>query len=346
MNRLLTTLLLAIAGIAIAACGGVAVNAPPANTNAANTNANANANTAKTSAAPSAEALMALEQKASDAWKNKDGKFFDGFLTTNFVGFDDHGRRSKREDVIKMIGESKCEVKTSSMSDPHVTPVGSNVAVITTKVTADYTCGGKPGPSPVTAASVYVKDGDTWKGAYHNEVAVMEPKEEKPDDKKAPPPPPKKEEKKPAANTTAANTTKPANTSANTNAAAKPEDLTATLTALEKAGWEAWKTRDAAKLHGTLTNEITFVDMMGKVTAGQDQVIKNWTEGNCDVKTVDITNSEATEISPGVAILTYKGHASGTCDGHPLMDLWGTTVSVKEGDTWKAAYIFETPMAK
>ena len=346
MNRLLTISLLGIAGIAMSACGGATVNAPTANTNSANANANANANTAKTTTAPAADALVALENKAYEAWKNKDGKYFDGFLTTNFVGFDDHGKRPARAEVLKMISEEKCEIKSFSISDPHVTPVGATVAVLTAKATSDYTCNGKPGPSPVTFATVYVKDGDSWKAAYHNEVAIKEPPAPKADDKKAAPPaPPAKEPAKPAAST-AANTAKPANTAANANAAAKPEDLTATLTALEKAGWEAWKARDTAKFHETLTKDVTFVDMMGKVTAGQDEVIKNWTEGNCDVKAVDITNSQATEISPGVAILTYRGHASGTCDGSPLMDLWGTTVSLKEGDTWKAAYVFETPMAK
>jgi hypothetical protein len=29
-----------------------------------------------------------------------------------------------------------------------------------------------------------------------------------------------------------------------------------------------------------------------------------------------------------------------------LEPIWGTTVAVKEGDAWKAVYIFETPMKK
>ena len=55
-------------------------------------------------------------------------------------------------------------------------------------------------------------------------------------------------------------------------------------------------------------------------------------------------NGKATSITPTVAILTYKGLADGTCEGEKLLDLWGTTIAIKDGDTWKAAYIFEAPV--
>jgi ketosteroid isomerase-like protein len=198
------------------------------------------------------------------------------------------------------------------------------------------------------SATVYVKEGDSWKAAYHNEVPIVEPKAAKVDEKK-PAPPPAKYEPAPASNVnTPANTgAKPAaNTSANASTAAKPANLTAELTAVEKSGWEAWKAKDAKKFDEILAKDITFVDHNGMMTAGKDAVIKLWTDPSCEVKSVDVTDSNATEITPGVAILTYKGKASGTCGGSPVTDLWGTTVSMKDGDTWKAVYIFETPMAK
>jgi len=352
MNRLLTISLLTIAGTMMTACGGAADNKPVANANANAANT-ANSNTATTSAAPSTDALVALENKAFDAWKNKDGKFFDGFLAANFVGFDDHGKHVARADVSKMITEDKCEVKSFSLTDPHVTPVGANAAVLTAKATSDATCNGKAAPSPVISATVYVKEGDSWKAAYHNEVPIVEPKADKPvADKpvdKKPAPPPAKYEPAAASNVNApANSTaKPAaNTAANANTGAKPANLTAELTAMEKSGWEAWKAKDAKKFDEILAKDITFVDHVGKMTSGKDAVIKLWTDPACDVKSVDVTDSNATEITPGVAILTYKGKASGTCGGSPVTDLWGTTVSMKDGDTWKAVFILETPMAK
>ena len=305
---------------------------PAANTTS-NTTANTNANAAKPAAAPpTADALMTIDGKAWEAWKAKDGKFFEGFLTDNFVGFGSDGKRPTKAEVVKMISEHKCDVKSHALSDAKVTPAGADVAVLTYKATVEGTCEGKPIPSPVTAVSVFVRSGDTWKGAYHNEVAITDPKNMKP----PPPPPAKDAEKKDAA--------KPADANANTAAAPAADPLTDAILAVEKAGWEAWKAKDAKKLEEVTHKDLTFVDIFGKVTSGQAETIKMWVEGKCDVKAVDVTDAKASSLNATTAILTYKGHAEGTCDGQPLFDLWGTTVAVKDGDKWRAVYIFETPM--
>lgn len=329
MRRLLMFAFVATAAVAYSGCGGAANM--PANTATTNTNTNA---AKPAAAAPTTDALVALDSKAWEAWKNKDGKFFEGFMTDNFVGFGDDGKRPSRAEVIKMISEHKCEVKSFALSNGHTTPVGADVYVLTATATSDATCDGKKMPSPVTTATVFVRSGDTWKAAYHNEVAVVESKEMKAEDKKMPPPPPAKDNKK-------ADDMK-----AETNSAAKPasDALTDALLAVEKAGWEAWKGQDAAKLTETTAKDLGFVDIFGKSTFGQADVIKGWTNGGCEVKAVDVTDAHGTSLTADAAILTYKGHAEGTCGGEPLKDLWGTTVAVKEGDKWKAVYIFETPM--
>ncbi|HEX6127012.1 MAG TPA: nuclear transport factor 2 family protein [Pyrinomonadaceae bacterium] len=334
MKTLLKVSLLAIAGFALMSC------APPANTN---TNANSNANTnaaSRTAAPPTADALMAMDNQAWEAWKNKNAKFFEGMLADTFVGFDDKGVRSTRADMLKAVAEHKCEVKSYSLSDPHVTSVSPDVAVLTYKATQDATCDGKKLPGTVRAASVVVRSGDTWKGAYHNEVAIVE---------------------SPAAssNTNSANTTAPpvlerketpaANsaTAANTNTAAPTsgDALTDELMAVEKRGWEGWMRKDAAALEAVTGKDVTFVDAMGRATMGQTNVIKIWTDETCKVSSVNVSDGKATMIANNVAILTYKGTAEGTCGTMKLEPLWGTTVAVKEGNAWKAVYIFETPMA-
>ena len=148
MRTTLKISLLAVIALAITAC------APPATTN---TNTNANANTAPKTTAPTAESLMALDKPAWDAYKNKDGKFFETFLADNFVGFGDDGKRSTKADAVKMISEHKCEVKSHSLSEPHMTPAGADVAVLTYKATIDGTCDGQKIPSPLTVASVFAR---------------------------------------------------------------------------------------------------------------------------------------------------------------------------------------------
>ena len=313
--------IISIASFAIFAASLIGCEAPkPVGnaSNAANTNANANANAAKPmAAAPTKEGLFAIENKAFEAWKNKDGKHFEGLLTDSFVAYAD-GKRTNKADEIKMITDSKCEVKSYSLSEEKMTPVGPDAVVLTSKSTVDGTCDGQKIPSPSIAATLFVRSGSEWKAAYHNEVPIK--------DGKAPAPVAKKET--PA---------KPAD--------AKPADaLTDALMAIEKKGWDGWRTQDAKALQETTATDLGFVDASGKATFSQAEVIKMWTAGKCEIKSAGPTDGMASSISPTVAILTYKGNADGTCDGQKLQNLWGTSIFVKEGDMWKAAYIFETPM--
>ena len=75
MKNIFKVAALAAAALTFAACGAPAGNAP-----ASNAQSNTNANTAKpVAAAPTKEALMALEKSGWEAWKNKDAKAFDAY---------------------------------------------------------------------------------------------------------------------------------------------------------------------------------------------------------------------------------------------------------------------------
>jgi ketosteroid isomerase-like protein len=357
MKTILMVSLFVITAFALAGC------APPANTNTT-ANVNTNTNTASKAAAPTADSLMALENKAWEAYKNKDGKYFETFLGETMINGNGQGNSTKAE-VVKMISEHKDEVKSFSLSDPHVTAAGADAAVLTYKATVEGTENGKPIPSPVTVATVFVRSGTDWKAVYHNEVAVIDPAkmsgdatkkedgaksgdekkeeagEKKADDKKEMPAP--SEKKEPAASP-AANS----NTASNSNSSAASGDaaLTDALMVIEKKGWEGWKAKDATALGSTVSKDIVFVDTMGKQTMGAD-VMKMWTTDNpCNVSSVSLSDGKATSISKDAAILVVKGTAVGTCGDAKLEPLWNTTVFAKEGDAWKAVLIFETPIKK
>jgi ketosteroid isomerase-like protein len=345
MKRMMKISLFAVAAFALIGC------APPANTNT-NAPANTNANAAPKAAAPTADTFMPMENKAFEAWKNKDGKYFEGYIGDNFVpGPSDNPAMTKAE-VTKMITEGKCDVKSFSLSEGRVTPVGADAAVFTYKATADGTCEGKPIPSPVTAASVFVRSGDTWKAVYHNEVAIIAAPTPDPAaankaaapsaDKKAVTPPPPANDDKAAANSSASNS----NSSANSNTAAPADALTDALMAVERKGWEAWKNQDVKAIEETVSADVAFIDITGKATFGKADVIKGWTDGSCKVSSVAISDGKAKSITKDAAILNFKGTAVGTCGDMKLEPLWGTTVAIKEGDTWRAVYIFETPIRK
>lgn len=341
---------------------------PAANTN---TNSNSNTNAAPKAAAPTAESLLALDTKAWDAWKSKDTEFFKTFLADNFVGFGDDGKRMTKAEILEAMAKEKCDVKSNALSDPKVTMAGPDTAVVTYKATVDGTCEDEKGashkiPSNLTVASVFVRSGDTWKGAYHNEVPVMaapseasansnKPAEEKKEaagaekTNKMPPPPPAasnsekpKTESKPESKSNTA-----AATNSNSNSATSTSDaLTEAIVAQEKKGWESWMKQDSKGIEETIGSDISFVDPAGKFYFGKADVLKEWMSGQCKVTSVDVSDAKASQIGTDVAILTYKGTAVGTCGDMKLEPIWGTTVAVKEGGAWKAVYVFETPMRK
>jgi len=302
--------LTAAAALVFAAYAG---NAPANNANAANT-------AAKTApAAPTKDELVTHEKSAYEAWKSKDAKFWDTFLSDKFVGYGSSGKLDKASATKEYTG-ADCEIKTYALSDEQMKPLGNDAALITYKTTVDGTCGGQKVPANSWAAGVYVRDGDTWKGAFHAEAPVVDPKAApaKPVDKKEVP---RKDE------------AKPADRGAGTDA----------MLAVEKAVWEAWKAHDAKKLEDLTARDISFINIFGTYFATKADALKDWSGAGCDVKSVSVTNAAGTMLSPTVGILTFKGAADGTCYGQKVGPIWGTSIYVKGRDAWKWAFGINVP---
>jgi hypothetical protein len=56
-----------------------------------------------------------------------------------------------------------------------MTVLGPGAALITHKTTVDGTCSGQPSPPNSWVASVYVREGNQWKAAFHAEAAIVDP---------------------------------------------------------------------------------------------------------------------------------------------------------------------------
>ena len=343
MRRLISVTLLAAASLWISACGGPAANNAPAN--------NSNANTAKpTAAAPTVETLFEMDKKANDAWIKGDKAYFEGFLNDKFVSFE-RGQTMSRAEILAMIGTFKCEAKSSNLEDPKMAKINDDTYAITYKATIDGTCTGPDGktekiPGPNRATSIYVRSGEKWKGAFHSETLIIDPKAP------APAAPPAKEEPMKDAvkreepkkdDKTAANS----NSNAAPAAPAKPTPSanTEALVKAHTAGWEAFKAKDAKYFEANLAAGFAFVDPIGGYHATKAEAIKGWTETmKCEgITKVSVADGFSTAISPTVEILTLKGTADGTCDGQKNGPLYQSAVYVKEGETWKLAFMFESP---
>lgn len=296
---------------------------PAANTANTNHNANSNASNANAkpvAAAPSKEALFEMDKKANEAFVKGDGAHFEVMLSDKFVSYD-RGSHMGKAEMVRMAGDMKCDVKSWSLDDPQMIPIDQDTYATVYKATFDGTCEGDKIPSPTRALSVWTRSGDKWVGAFHAETLIADAK----NPPKMPPPPPPSEKKEDAKTATDANVD--------------------ALMAVEKSGWEAWKTRDAKKLEEITMKTLGFIGPFGDYTGNQADTIKAWTGGTCDIKSVNLSDASATMLSPTVAILNFKGAADGTCDGQKLQTLWGTNVYVKDSGNWKLAAGIERPAA-
>jgi Domain of unknown function (DUF4440) len=285
--------------------------------------ANADSTPIKTApAAPTKVVLVTLERSAYEAWKSKDAKFWDTFLSDMFVGYGSYGKLDKASAAKEYTG-ADCEIKSYVLSDEKMTPLGTDAALLTHKTTVDGTCGGQKVPATSWAAGVYVRDGDKWKGAFHAEAPVVDPKAApaRPVDRKAAP---------------KAGAAKPADRDAGIEA----------MLAVERAVWEAWRAHDAKKLEDLTARDISFINIFGTYFATKADALKSWTGTGCDAKSVSVTDAARTMLSSTVGILTFKGAADGTCFGQKVGPIWGTSVYVKDGDVWKWSFGINLPASR
>ncbi|CAN5634072.1 hypothetical protein BH10ACI3_BH10ACI3_26270 [soil metagenome] len=316
MKRIsLLTLTLAAAAL-FAACGAPADNKPAANNAAANSNSNANASK-PVAAAPTKEALMALEKSAWEAWKTRDAKWNEENLSAKSVGFSMKDGRQDKAAMIKAFGETKCDVKSYSLSDDQMTMLGADVAVLTYKAAQDATCDGKKIPAAVWSSGVYVREGDKWKSVIYVENEVVDPKA-------APKPAAAaKKEAAPAAET-------------------KSDAATEALMAIETKAWEAWKQRDKAGVEAVMSKGFFYMAGMGRLD--RDGAVKLWAEAKCEGLDYKFSDPMGVSLTPDVSFVTYKADVKGKCDGKPVTPaVWVASFDIKEGDAWKNAFYTDVP---
>jgi hypothetical protein len=310
MAKFKNVVLTAAAALVLTACSD---NVPASDGNAANTAAK------KAPAAATKDALITLEKSAYEAWKSKDAKFWDTFLSDKFVGYGSTRKLDKASATKEYTG-ADCEIKSYALSDEQMNLLGNDAALITYKATVDGTCGGQRLPANSWAASVYVGDGDKWHGVFHASAAVVDP--------------------------TAAPAKPVARAEAHNDDEAKPADRDAgtdALLAVEKTVWEAWKDHDAKRIAELTASNISFINIFGTYLATKADALKDWSGAGCDVKSVSVTGAAGTMLSPTVGILTFTGAADGTCYGQRVGPIWGTSVYVKDGNVWKWTFGINVP---
>ncbi|MBA3351615.1 MAG: hypothetical protein H0U23_04175, partial [Blastocatellia bacterium] len=106
-----------------------------------NEKAKANSEAHETVAAgATAEALLALDKQAMEAYLKGDGKFFEGFLSDKFV-MREGGARLNKTDSVKLLSGGKCEVKGGWMlTEPQISMVDHDTYVLSYKSNMEGSC--------------------------------------------------------------------------------------------------------------------------------------------------------------------------------------------------------------
>jgi hypothetical protein len=115
------------------------------------------------------DSLIKLEKQSWEAWKKRDGKFFEDFLSDDHVDVGSGGLTSKAA-VVAFVGSPVCVVRSYAVDKFELKTLDANTALLTYHAEQDTTCGGKAVPSPVWVSSLYVRRGERWLNAFYQQT--------------------------------------------------------------------------------------------------------------------------------------------------------------------------------
>ena len=275
--------------------------------------------------APDAQAFLEMDRQIIEAFLTGDAASYSAPMSDDFFLFQ-KGYRASKTYAVGMVSAISCEVSNPlELSSPQITEVSQDAYVLSYRMDIEAKCASGDIsitlPSPVRASTLWVNKGGSWQIAYHGENAIVTPN-------------------------SAANSPAPAGNESLAASEAAPEgSLLETLLAVESAVWETWRDHDANALTKLTADDVSFVNVFGDYFANKSDTIANWTGPFCDVESFTLSKGEATQVLPGVAVLTLTGSAKATCGEQQFDDMrvYPTTVYVNDGENWKWAFGFNAP---
>jgi hypothetical protein len=114
-------------------------------------------------------AMMAVETKAWDGWKNRDAKAVEDVMAKDFAYYSGKGLL-ERADSIKGWAEPKCTGLGYTFLEPAAVQLSKDAALVTYKANTTGQCDGIPIAPTEWVASFDVKEGDQWKNAFYMDM--------------------------------------------------------------------------------------------------------------------------------------------------------------------------------
>ncbi|MEP7065594.1 MAG: nuclear transport factor 2 family protein [Gemmatimonadota bacterium] len=115
--------------------------------------------------------LIAAERQSWIAWQQRDGKFFQDFLSEDHVEVGTTGLATKSQ-VVAFVGSPACVVKSYSVDHFRITRFDDNTALLTYRAEQDTMCGSTAAPSPAWVSSLFVRRHEKWMNALYQQTKV------------------------------------------------------------------------------------------------------------------------------------------------------------------------------
>ena len=113
-------------------------------------------------------------------------------------------------------------------------------------------------------------------------------------------------------------------------------DLTEEIVAVEKRAWQAYVNHDAKAFGDTVTDDTIEIGETGVLT--RSEILADIGSTRCNVKSFDLADTKVRQLSPDVAILTYKLTQDVTCGAEKRPPkMFSTTIYVRQGGKWRGA---------
>ncbi len=116
------------------------------------------------------EKIIKLDKAGWEAWKNKNGEWFEQNTTSNFVSISAEGVSVKKDVINATI--SNCNVNSYELKNIKFIMLSEKSALLTYKVIQDGTCNGAKLNSKIQVAANYIFQNDKWLEAFYMESKI------------------------------------------------------------------------------------------------------------------------------------------------------------------------------
>lgn len=113
--------------------------------------------------------LTDLENKSWEAWKARDGSYFQTFAAPDHLDVGPGGAIGRAE-VVAGVSSHACVVGSYSLEPMKFVRIAPDTAMLVYRANQDTSCNGKPIPTPSWITSVYVNRDGRWQNVLFEDI--------------------------------------------------------------------------------------------------------------------------------------------------------------------------------